>query len=97
MIRATFTGDPVLLDSAAAVAAAVADGSVNVDETDIVVNYPTVKWPGGELPVEVHVVSWNVPMYPLTSYDAIMAAHAAGDIDITRVAEADFLCPIQGH
>ncbi len=45
----------------------------------------------------VHVVSWNVPMYPLTSFDAIMAAHAAGDIDITRVAEADFLCPIQGH
>ena len=55
VIRATFTGDPVLLDSAAAVAAAVADGSVKVDETDIVVNYPTVKWPGGELPVDTAV------------------------------------------
>lgn len=45
----------------------------------------------------VYVVSWNVAMYPLTSHQAIMAAHAAGDVDVTRVAAADFLCPIQGH
>ena len=44
----------------------------------------------------VHVVSWNVALYPLTSYDAIMAAHMAGDIEITRIADADFLCPIHG-
>jgi hypothetical protein len=45
----------------------------------------------------VHVVSWNVGMYPLTSYDAIMEAQADGHIVISRVEEADFLCPIQGH
>lgn len=45
----------------------------------------------------VYVVSWNVAAYPLTSYDAIMAAHQAGDIDVTRNADADFLCPIQGR
>lgn len=45
----------------------------------------------------VYVVSWNVTQYPLTSYDAIMAAHGAGDIDITRNAAADFLCPIRGR
>ncbi len=45
----------------------------------------------------VYVVSWNVAQYPLTSYDAIMAAHTAGDIGITRNAAADFLCPIRGQ
>ena len=51
----------------------------------------------------VYVVSWNVAHYPLTSYDpltshaAIMAAHAAGDIEVTRNAAADFLCPIRGQ
>ena len=44
----------------------------------------------------VYVVSWNVAMYPLTSYDAIMAAEDAGAIEIARNATADFLCPIQG-
>lgn len=43
----------------------------------------------------VYVVSWNVPQYPLTSFSAIMAAHTASDITITRNATADFLCPIQ--
>lgn len=45
----------------------------------------------------VYVVSWNVAQYPLTSYAAIMAAHGAGDIDVTRNAAADFLCPIRGR
>lgn len=53
--RVTFTGDPALLDSAAAVDAATADSSIEVEETDIVVNYPAVKWPGGELPVDTVV------------------------------------------
>jgi hypothetical protein len=47
---------------------------------------------------KVYVVSWNVAPYPLTSEEAILAA-AAGtdpDITITRNAAADFLCPIQG-
>ena len=45
----------------------------------------------------VYVVSWNVDQYPLTSHEAIMAAHGAGDIEVTRNAAADFLCPIRGH
>jgi hypothetical protein len=53
--RITFTGDPAVLDSAAAVDAAVANGSIEVEETDVVVNYPAVKWPGGELPVDTVV------------------------------------------
>ncbi len=44
---------------------------------------------------QVFIVSWNVDQYPLTSVAAILAAEAAGDIDITRAAELDFLCPIQ--
>lgn len=55
IVRATFSGDPVLLESAEAVDAAVADGSVELEETEIVVNYPIVKWPGGELPVDTVV------------------------------------------
>ena len=47
VIRATFTGDAVLLESAEAVDAAVAAGRLAVEETEIVVNYPTVKWPAG--------------------------------------------------
>ena len=55
VIRATFTGDAVLLESAEAVDAAVAAGRLAVEETEIVVNYPTVKWPAGELPVDTVV------------------------------------------
>ena len=55
VVRATFPADPVLLDSVAAVDAAVAAGTVAVEETAIIVNYPTVKWPGGELPVDTAV------------------------------------------
>ncbi len=47
-----FNGDPVELDSAAAIEEAVDNGDVTVEPTDIVVNYPVVKWPRGEMPVD---------------------------------------------
>jgi len=43
------------LDSEAAVKAAAASGQVSLEETPVVVNYPAVKWPGGELPVDTVV------------------------------------------
>jgi hypothetical protein len=43
----------------------------------------------------VNIVEWNVTPYLLTSEDEVLAAAAAGDITITRVAENDFKCPIQ--
>ncbi len=48
--RVTFNGSPTLLTSAEAIAAAEADGDVTVEPLNLVVNYPIVKWPGGELP-----------------------------------------------
>jgi hypothetical protein len=53
--RVTLTADAELLDSAAAVDAAVAAGTATVEETGVVVNYPSVKWAGGELPVDTEV------------------------------------------
>ena len=50
-----FTGDAALLESAADVEAAIAAGQAEVDETPVVVNYPAVRWPGGELPVDTVV------------------------------------------
>jgi hypothetical protein len=44
---------------------------------------------------KVFLVSWNVPMYSLTSDEAIADAETAGDITITRASGLDFLCPIQ--
>lgn len=55
VVQVSFVGAPVLLDSVAAVAAAEADGSILVESTEIVVNYPTVQWPGGALPVDTAV------------------------------------------
>lgn len=43
------------LDSEAAVRAAAASGQVTLEETPVVVNYPAVRWPGGELPVDTVV------------------------------------------
>jgi hypothetical protein len=43
------------LESAAAVKLAGATGEVTLEETPVVVNYPAVKWPGGELPVDTVV------------------------------------------
>lgn len=44
---------------------------------------------------QVFLVSWNVDPYPLTSVGAILDAESAGDIDISRAPDLDFLCPIQ--
>lgn len=48
--RVRFKGSAQKLDSESAVRAAAGAGSVEIEQTDIVVNYPVVKWPGGELP-----------------------------------------------
>jgi len=53
--RVAFAGSPTVLDSAKAVDDAAAAGSIKVEQTDVVVNYPAVKWPGGELPVDTKV------------------------------------------
>ena len=50
--KARWTGSPKLLDSAERVRQAAASGSLEVEDTKVVVNYPFVKWPGGELPVD---------------------------------------------
>lgn len=42
----------------------------------------------------IYDVTWNVPQYMLTSEEAVLAAEAAGDITITRNADADFRCPV---
>lgn len=42
-----------------------------------------------------HSVEWNVDPYLLTSEEAVLAAAEAGDIEVTRVPENDFKCPIQ--
>lgn len=43
------------LESAAAVRAAADAGDAELERTDIIVNYPLVKWPGGELTVDPEV------------------------------------------
>jgi hypothetical protein len=42
-----------------------------------------------------HAVTFNVTPYLLTSETAVLAAAAAGDVSIARVAANDFRCPIQ--
>jgi hypothetical protein len=51
----TVEGD-TLLDSEAAVLAADEDGSATIEQTDIIVNFPLVLWPGGGLPVDPDLV-----------------------------------------
>ncbi len=48
----SFDGDATLLESAADIEAAVEAGDASLDEGNLVVNYPVVKWPGGQLPVD---------------------------------------------
>jgi hypothetical protein len=55
VVHAGFRGEPILLESADDVRAAAAAGTVDLNETQTVVNYPIVKWPGGELPVDTVV------------------------------------------
>jgi hypothetical protein len=47
--RVTFNGTPEILDSADAVQAAADAGDVTIEASNIIVNFPVVKWPGGEL------------------------------------------------
>jgi hypothetical protein len=42
----------------------------------------------------VHLVTFTVAPYLLTSDEAVAAAEAAGDVTVTRDASADFRCPI---
>jgi hypothetical protein len=50
--RVTFKGAASLLNSAEAITQAEAAGTLTVEATRIIVNYPVVKWPGGELPAD---------------------------------------------
>jgi hypothetical protein len=50
-----FVGAKEVLESADKVRAAASAGRVTIESTKIVVNYPIVKWPGGELPVDTKV------------------------------------------
>lgn len=49
VVDVAFSGDPELLDSAAAIEEAAAAGTVTLEPTGIIVNYPLVVWPGGGL------------------------------------------------
>ena len=44
-----------VLDSVDAIRTAADGGSIEVEDTEVIVNYPLVKWPGGELPVDEEV------------------------------------------
>jgi len=50
--RLTWSGAPEMLDSAEQVKAAAGAGRVTLDTTSTIVNYPFVKWQGGELAVD---------------------------------------------
>lgn len=52
IVDVAFGGDPELLDSATAIEDAEAAGTVSLELTDIIVNYPLVVWPDGGLPVD---------------------------------------------
>jgi hypothetical protein len=42
-----------------------------------------------------HSVTWNVEPYLLDSELAVLDAAEAGDVEVTRLPEKDFKCPIQ--
>jgi hypothetical protein len=50
--QVTFKGTPFLLDSADKIQAAEAAGEVTIEKLNLIVNFPLVKWPGGELTVD---------------------------------------------
>lgn len=54
----TFNGDASFLDSAAAIEEAASAGDVAVEATNIVVNFPIVKWVGGELQEDTEKVGY---------------------------------------
>lgn len=43
----------------------------------------------------VHVVTWNVDPYLLTSAADVYTAEASGDVTVTRMPDKDILCPVQ--
>lgn len=47
----------------------------------------------------VHVVTWNAGSTPtlLTSAADVAAAQATGQVSVTRVPQADFVCPVAGR
>ena len=45
----------------------------------------------------VYVVTWNVTPYLITSDSAVLLAEAAGDVTVTRMPAADFVCPVAGR
>ena len=47
--QVSFSGSPTLLDSVEAIEAAEQDGDISIEKLNLVVNYPLVKWPEGEL------------------------------------------------
>ena len=68
-----FTDSPLLLESVAQIEAALADGRIQIEETPVVVNYPAVRWPGGELPVDtvVELPLANGPLLAAPDTDAM--------------------------
>ncbi len=56
--QVTFNGTPVVLDSEQAILDAQSAGEVAIEPLQLVVNYPLVKWPGGELPVDTELSSY---------------------------------------
>ncbi|MGQ0608721.1 MAG: DUF7482 domain-containing protein, partial [Chloroflexota bacterium] len=65
-----------VLDSVDAIRTAADAGSIEVEDTDVVVNYPLVKWPGGELAVdpEVSLALANGPLLAAPDLDAMTVA-----------------------
>ncbi len=51
-VPVTVNDDSLDLTSADAIEAAAADGGVTLEERNLFVNYPVVKWPGGEMSVD---------------------------------------------
>jgi hypothetical protein len=64
-----------------------ADGQLSVTAVAPGDHYHGGRW-------AVQLVSWNVAPYLLTSDEAVGAAVASGDIDVTRYPQADFVCPV---
>lgn len=56
--RVSFKGTPTVLNSAEAVRAAEAAGEVTIEALQLVVNFPIVKWAGGELAEDTEKVTY---------------------------------------
>jgi hypothetical protein len=56
--RVTFNGTPTVLNSAEAIREAESAGDISVEALSLVVNFPVVSWPGGELAEDTEKVSY---------------------------------------